>query len=114
MAAEMKRQEAWRQVEKSDLTEGNMEGGRLTLKLTERVMTADGVKYTCHCDWENCINSRGFLIHSESWYKNTMGCSVSLSCLVRMVSDVESKVSFAHQWNVSIFRNCIYNYESCC
>lgn len=35
----MKRQEAWRQVEKSDLTEGNMEGGRLTLKLTERVMT---------------------------------------------------------------------------
>lgn len=27
MAAEEKRQEAWRQVEKSDLTEGNMEVG---------------------------------------------------------------------------------------
>ena len=53
MKAEEKRQEAWRQVEKSDLTEGNMEGGQLTLKLTERVMTEDGVKYTCHCDWEN-------------------------------------------------------------
>ena len=49
MKAEEKRQEAWRQVEKSDLTEGNMEGGQLTLKLTERVMTEDGVKYTCHC-----------------------------------------------------------------
>lgn len=64
MAAEEKRQEAWRQVEKSDLVEGNMEvvkcysdylqGGRLTLKLTARVMTEDGVKYTCHCDWESC------------------------------------------------------------
>ena len=28
-------------------------GATLTLKLTERVMTEDGVKYTCHCDWEN-------------------------------------------------------------
>ena len=27
MAAEEKRQEAWRQIEKSDLTEGNMEVG---------------------------------------------------------------------------------------
>ena len=66
MTAEMKRQEAWRQGEKRDLTEGNMEGGQLTLKLTERVMTADGVKYTCHCDWENCVDSRGFVICSES------------------------------------------------
>lgn len=63
MAAEAKRQEAWRQVEKKELTEGNMEvsaarrreaqGGHLTLKLTARVMTEDGVKYTCHCDWES-------------------------------------------------------------
>lgn len=63
MEAEAKRQEAWRQVEKKELTEGNMEvgigmrddvqGGHLTLKLTARVMTEDGVKYTCHCDWES-------------------------------------------------------------
>ena len=63
MAAEAKRQEAWRQVEKKELTEGNMEvsavmrreaqGGHLTLKLTARVMTEDGVKYTRHCDWES-------------------------------------------------------------
>ena len=31
MKAEEKRQEAWRQVEKSDLTEGNMEGGQLKI-----------------------------------------------------------------------------------
>lgn len=64
MEEEMKRQEEWRQVEKSELTEGNIEvsvegaadeqGGHLTLKLTARVMTEDGVKYTCHCDWESC------------------------------------------------------------
>lgn len=63
MEEEMKRQEEWRQVEKSELTEGNIEvsaegaadeqGGHLTLKLTARVMTEDGVKYTCHCDWES-------------------------------------------------------------
>ena len=54
MEEENKRREAWRQMEKEDLMEGNMEGGRLTLKLTERVMTEDGVKYKCHCDWESC------------------------------------------------------------
>ena len=54
MEEENKRREAWRQLEKEDLMEGNMEGGRLTLKLTERIMTEDGVKYKCHCDWESC------------------------------------------------------------
>ena len=54
MEEDNKRREAWRQMEKEDLMEGNMEGGRLTLKLTERVMTEDGVKYKCHCDWESC------------------------------------------------------------
>ena len=65
MKAEEERQEAWRQVERSDLTEGNVEvgllqiydiiiqGGHLTLKLTERAVKEDGVKYICHCDWES-------------------------------------------------------------
>ena len=63
MKEELKRQEEWRQVEKSELSEGNIEvsavgaddgqGGHLTLKLTARVMTEEGVKYTCHCDWES-------------------------------------------------------------
>ena len=53
MEEEMKRRVAWRLMEKEDLIEGNIEGGRLTLKLTERVIKEGGPKYTCHCDWES-------------------------------------------------------------
>lgn len=55
----MKRREAWRLMEKEDLIEGNIEGGRLTLKLTERVIKEGGPKYTCHCDWESSRRRRG-------------------------------------------------------
>lgn len=96
MKAEEKRQEAWRQVEKSDLTEGNMEGGQLTLKLTERVMTEDGVKYTCHCDWENRRRG-GADSRREPGHQDAVGRPVPLSGVARVVPDAEGQVSCAHR-----------------
>ncbi|KAK8810600.1 hypothetical protein WA158_007175 [Blastocystis sp. Blastoise] len=50
------RRQKLRGLEIKELTKGSYEGGNLTCKLTSRTVTANGVKYYCHCDWEGILN----------------------------------------------------------
>lgn len=68
----------------------------MTLKLTARVMTEDGVKYTCHCDWESGMFIRIDLMNSCEQPEDPVGCPVSLSCVVGMVSNPTSQVSLPY------------------
>lgn len=86
----------------------------MTLKLTARVMTEDGVKYTCHCDWESCKTCVEMVICSVWQHEDAVGCPVSLFGVVGVVPDLEGSLSFPYPGDGSFLRNRFDDYKGCC